>query len=134
MHVKKAGCAISQLSEENNMSKGILYLVELQVSEGKEEALRELAQEMVESTAKEPGTLNYHWALNDNICHTIEHYESNEATFNHLTTFNEKFADKFMALGTVTSCTVYGEPNEAVKTILDGFGSKYMTTVATFSR
>jgi len=116
------------------MSKGILYLVELQVSEGKEEELRDLAQEMVESTAKEPGTLNYHWALNDNICHTIEHYESNEATFDHLTTFNEKFADKFMALGTVTSCTVYGEPNEAVKTILDGFGSKYMTTVATFSR
>ncbi|GEL67457.1 putative quinol monooxygenase [Marinilactibacillus psychrotolerans] len=116
------------------MSNGILYLVELEVSEGKEEALRELAKEMVESTAKELGTLNYHWALNGNICHTIEHYESNQATADHLAHFNENFADRFMALGTVTSCTVYGEPNEEVKNILDGFGSKYFSTIETYSR
>lgn len=116
------------------MSKGIMYLVELEVFEGKEEALRELAKEMVESTAKEPGTLNYHWALNGNTCHTIEHYESNQATADHLANFNEYFAERYMALGAVTSCTVYGEPNEEVKAILDGFGSKYMTTIETYSR
>lgn len=116
------------------MSKGILYLVELNVSEGKEEQLRELAKEMVESTSKEAGTLHYHWALHNGVCHTIEHYESNDATVDHLNTFNEKFADRFMSLGTVTSCTVYGEPNAEVKTILDGFGSIYMDTVSSFSR
>lgn len=68
-----------------------------------------------------------------NICHTIEHYKNNQVTADHLAYFNENFAAKFLALGTVTSGTVYGEPNEDVKNRLDGFGSKYFSTIATFS-
>lgn len=116
------------------MSKGILYLVELEVTEGKEEEARTLAQEMVDSTAKEVGALHYHLAINDNVLHSIEHFETNQATLEHLAIFNAKFAERYMALGTVKSCTVYGEPNEEVKNILDGFGSIYFTTVSSFSR
>lgn len=116
------------------MSKGILYVVELKIFEGKEKELRELAQEMVESTAKEPGTIHYHWSINGGTCHTIEHYESNEATLAHLNHFNATFSERYMSVGAVASCTVYGEPNKDVTRVLDGFGSVYMTTIASFSR
>lgn len=117
-----------------NRSNSILYIVEVALAEGQEQAARDLAEVMVAATSNEAGTLNYHWAINGNTLQTLEHFESNDATLIHLNNFSENFAEAFMALGTVTACTVYGNPNEPVRAILDGFGSKYMESVATYTR
>lgn len=108
----------------------ILYVIELK----KEQELRALIDEMVADTGQDEGTIYYHWAIDNGICRTVEHYDSNESTVRHLQMFGSKFAECYMAAGEVLSCILYGEPDAAVKEIMDGFGTQYMTTVGSYTR
>lgn len=117
--------------KQNNES--IMYLIELELFDNQSENLKILMEELIESTSKEPGALDYHWSINNKTCHIIEHYANSKETLRHLNTFIKNFADKFSKLGIVERCDVYGRPSNEVKAILDDFNAKYMETLGGFT-
>lgn len=116
------------------MDDKVLYTIAFKVKEGKEAEMNDLICDLMESTAKERGVLNYHWAKYGYVYDSIEYFESNQAAYDHLTNFGKNFAERYMSLGSVLCTTVYGSPNGAVKEILDGFGAIYMEKIADFHR
>lgn len=112
----------------------ILYVIAFKVTEGKEADMKELIDELMNSTEKESGVLNYHWAKNGNVYDSLEHFETNQAALEHLTNFGKNFAERYMSLGTVLSTTVYGNPGAAVREILDGFCAVYKETIADYQK
>ena len=75
-----------------HIMSSILYVIELK----KEQELRALIDEMVADTGQDEGTIYYHWAIDNGICRTVEHYDSNESTVRHLQMFSSKFAECYM--------------------------------------
>lgn len=119
------------------MNNNVSFIVELTLTNGSSADLKKLMLELVESAEKnEPGTLAYEWTLNEDntICHVHERYLDSDSALTHMATFNEKFAAKFMALGNMTGFVVYGNPSSALKDVLKGVGSTYMTPIGGFSR
>lgn len=113
--------------------KSIMYLIELEILDNQKENLNKLMNALIENTSKENGVLDYHWSINNNTCHIIEHYADSEATLKHLNNFVENFSDEFSKLGEVKRCDVYGQPDNHVKTVLDSFNAKYMDTIGGFT-
>jgi quinol monooxygenase YgiN len=97
---------------------------------------QELVEELVASTKQEPGTLIYEYFLSadETVLHIYERYSDSAAAVAHLKTFGEKFAGRFLELATPTRFSVYGEPSEEAKAVLDGFGATYLGTFAGFAR
>lgn len=124
----------SYLHRGELIMSSILYVIELEIKEDKEQELRNLIKDMVETTSKDSGVLYYHWAIDEGICRTVEHYDSNESTLRHLQMFLAKFAKQYMDMGEVQSCVLYGEPSAEVKEIMDGFATVYTTTVGSYTR
>lgn len=116
------------------VSRGINFVLEVAIRPNKVEDLKRLAEVMIAETAQDPGVIYYHWSYDNGILRTVEHYESNEATLNHLKWFGENYAKQFGELGTVKSCHVYGDPSYAVRAALDSLGSVYMTTLGSYQR
>ncbi|MTD40055.1 hypothetical protein GIX45_15850 [Erwinia sp. CPCC 100877] len=112
------------------MINGVLYIISFEVKPEKEAELRELINDLIESTRLEKGVSNYHWAKQGAIYHSLEHFADNKSALKHLQNFGEIFAERYMSLGTVLSTTVYGNPSADVRDILDGFGAAYLETVA----
>ena len=79
-----------------HIMSSILYVIELKINEGKEQELRALIDEMVADTNQDEGTIYYHWAIDNGICRTVEHYDSNKSTVRHLQMFGSKFDECYM--------------------------------------
>lgn len=119
------------------MTKNIFWIFELTIKEGQLDNLKSLMSEMVESTeANEQGTMAYEWTVSEDNkkCHIHERYVDSEATLTHLATFSSQYAAKLMETGDATSFVVYGNPNDEVRKILDGFGAVYMLPIGGFIR
>ncbi|WP_265459496.1 antibiotic biosynthesis monooxygenase [Enterococcus sp. HY326] len=116
------------------MKDQVLYVIDFAVAAEKEAAMSQLIEALVASTAKETGVLNYHWARNANVYTSLEHFESSQAAYDHLINFAKNFAEDYLSLGQVLSTKVYGNPDAAVKEILDGFGAVYEETVASYAK
>ncbi len=52
----------------------------------------------------------------------------------HLRTLGEEFADRFVPMVDVKQFTVYGAPNDEVKSVLGGFGATFMSQLNGFAR
>jgi hypothetical protein len=52
----------------------------------------------------------------------------------HLNNFGEKYAARIMTCLTLTRCTVYGNPDDAVRAALDKLGVTYTAAVGSFAR
>lgn len=119
------------------MTENIYWIFELTIKENQVDNLKKLMKEMVDATeANEQGTMVYEWAIsNDNKkCHIHERYVDSEATLTHLATFSSRYAARLMETGDATGFVVYGNPNEDVKKILDGFNAVYMKPIGGFIR
>lgn len=118
------------------MSDTVSWNLRLTIGEGRLEDFRALMQEMVESTEAEAGTQGYEWFLgaDGRSCHINEHYADSDAVMAHLGNFGAKFAERFMASAAPTSITVYGDPSDAVREALDGFGPEYLGPFGGFRR
>jgi quinol monooxygenase YgiN len=103
------------------------WRIEVEILPGKLDEFRCVVSDLIASSAKEPGTLNYDWYFNtDNtICHTYERYRDSEAVIAHGTTFGTQFVDRFLAACRQTGLDVYGSPNAEAKALLDGYGATY---------
>jgi len=118
------------------MSSIVSWNIRASVLEGRLDDARELMTEMVESTRAEPGTLSYEWFLHEDgtQCHIHDRYADSDAALTHLGNFGSKFAERFLQCFAVDGVSVYGEPSDEVRAILDGFGSVYLGTFGGFSR
>ncbi len=118
------------------MSGHIHWMLELAINDGHFDDFKALMVEMIEGTKGEPGTINYEWFLNDNesTCHIYERYVDSAATMVHMGNFGEKYAERFFTYLTPTRFTVYGDPDETVRGVLDKLAVTYMAEVAGFAR
>lgn len=119
------------------MNNNVYWILELAVKDGELDSFRSLMSEMVDATqANEPGTLNFEWTISEDNkhCHIYERYVDSAATMTHLTTFGEKFAERFMAAVDPTRFVVYGDPNNDVKAALTEFGAVFMSPFGGFTR
>ena len=119
------------------MNKNIFWIFEITIKEGQLDKLKKLMTEMVEATKEnEQGTIAYEWTISEDNkkCHTHERYADSVATLTHLATFTSQYAARLMETGDATGFIVYGNPNDEVKKILDGFDAVYMTPIGGFIR
>ena len=118
------------------MNAPITWVLEVAVKPGQLDTLRALMEEMVASTAAEPGALRYQWFIDDDgrVVHLHEQYADSAATLVHLGTFGEWFAGRFLASVDPTRFTVTGNPSDEVKAALSGFGPTFLQPIGGFVR
>ena len=118
------------------MSDFVSWVVDHTIKPGQFENFKALVEELVRSTRNEPNTLAYEWFLSEDSasCHSIERFADSAAALLHLGNFGENFADRFMPLVDVKQFTVYGAPNDEVKSVLVGFGATFMGPLNGFAR
>ncbi len=118
------------------MKNEVHWMLEATIKDGQAENFKAVMQEMVEASLAEPGTTNYEWFLKDDgkTLHVYERYVDSAAVMHHVDSFHANFADRFLAIIEPTSFICYGNPNDAARTMLDGFGAVYMNQVGGFAR
>ena len=118
------------------MANEVSWLLEVAVKPGALDGFKVLMKEMVESTLDEPGTLSYEWFITDDgkAVHVYERYSDSPATLIHLGHFGEKFAARFLGAVDPTRFTVFGRPNDAVKSGLAAFKPTYLVPFGGFAR
>ncbi len=119
------------------MSDIIEWVLVMDVQEGQSENVLPLIEEMSRATeADEPGALHYEYYMNEDRsrCTVLERYADNAALMVHLGNFGEKFAERFLAVFTPVSFTVYGPASDEVRGALAGFGATHEDRIAGFSR
>ncbi len=117
------------------MSTIVSWNLQVSIHDGRFDEFKSLMQEMVESTQRETGTLAYEWFLSEDSksCHVYERYSDSDAVMTHLGNFGTNFADRFLEYTEVTSMIVYGEPADAARTALEGFGAEFLSSFGGFS-
>ncbi len=119
------------------MSKAVYWVLEVTIKDGQMDAFKALMADMVEATlANEPDTLVYQWSLGEDAktCHIIERYKDSAAVMTHMGAFMARFAGRFMEVMTPKAMTVYGNPDETVKSAMKVLGPVYMNPVGGFTR
>lgn len=118
------------------MEKHVSWVIELAVKEGKLGSFKELMAEMVAGTSGESGTLNYEWYISrdEGTVHIFEKYADSAEMITHVNGFMEKWAGRFLECVDPTRFTVYGDPSEAARELLAGFGPTYLGPWGGFAR
>ena len=108
------------------MSK-VLLRVSLAIREGKLDAFKAVAREMVDASQKEPGTLSYEWFMmaDGKRCELIETYVDADALLAHFAgPAVQQGVPKMMATADVSGFQVFGDPGPKATEILSGFGAE----------
>jgi len=118
------------------MSTIVSWNLQLAVRDGRLDDFRSLMNEMVESTRAEAGARTYEWFITEDgaACHIYERYADSGAAMVHLGTFGSVFAERFLSCVEPTGFSVYGDPSDAVRGVLDGFGAVYLGPFGGFAR
>jgi len=118
------------------MREEISWLVTVIVKPGQLAAFKQVVALLVAATKEEPGTLAYEYNVSDDesTVHVFERYRNSTAVVAHVEQTFAQFAERFIALATITGVVVYGSPNAEARKILDGFGAVYMTPFDGFTR
>jgi quinol monooxygenase YgiN len=124
------------LVRDCGMNDIVSWMLEVSIKPGQLDTFKTLAEDLVQSTRTEPGTLAYEWFLSEDnrSCHIYERYADSAAAMTHLGTFGEKFADRFMPLLDLQRLAVYGAPSDEVKGVLGGFGANFLGQLNGFAR
>ena len=111
------------------MSDQISWHVQLAVKPGQLDDFRALTTEMVESTRQVAGVLNYEWfvSADGNFVHVYERYKDSDTAVAHLQRFTKIFSGRFMTMVDRTQFTVFGNPSDELRGLLDQFGATYLT-------
>jgi quinol monooxygenase YgiN len=112
----------------------IAWRVELAVKPGQLDDFEKLTGEMVASALNECGVLSYQRFVSENEAqvHVYERYSSSAAALAHLENFKTRFATRFEAMVTRRQFTVFGQPDQALKVVLDRFGAVYLRPFGDF--
>jgi len=118
------------------MSTVVSWNLQLAIRDGRLDDFRSLMNEMVESTRAEAGAQAYEWFVTEDgtTCHIYERYADSAAAMVHLGTFGSTFAERFLSFVEPTGFSVYGDPSDDVRGVLDGFGAVYLGPFGGFAR
>ena len=116
------------------MGDQISWRVELAVKAGELENFQALTGEMVEATREEPGTLSYERFVTDDgkFVHVYERYADSAAALVHLRKFGKIFGEQFASMVDRIRFTVFGNPSDELKGLLDDFGATYLRPFGNF--
>jgi quinol monooxygenase YgiN len=117
------------------MGDQISWQVELAVKPGQLDNFRALTGEMVESTRGEPGVLSYERFVADDgkFVHVYERYADSAAALAHLRKFGKNFGERFLSMVDRRRFTVFGNPSDQLRELLDGFGATYLRPFGDFA-
>jgi quinol monooxygenase YgiN len=106
------------------------------VKPGKLVALSALIDDMVASTQTEPGSLSYEFFVGGDggSVHVYERFADAAAALTHLSTFGERFAQRFLATVEPIRFTVMGNTSDQLTEALSGFGPTYLRPLGGFTR
>ena len=115
----------------------VRLLVELTIHEGKLAEFEAIAQQMVEVSQKETGTLGYHFLLSADRtrCRLIEGYTEAGAIQAHFSgPAVQEFVPKLLEVASMTRMEVYGDPGPPVSTTVAGLGAEIFSSWQGFDR
>jgi len=115
----------------------VSWVIQCQVSSDKKADLLTLAEEMSKNfSANEPGTLNFEWSVDASFSelHLHERYADSTTALGHIQTFGSSYAERFLALASIQSVTVYGFPSEELLSALSAMSPKILQSVSGFTR
>lgn len=115
----------------------IRLLVELNINEGRLSEFEAIAQQMVEVSEKETGTLGYHFLLSADRtrCRLVEGYTDAAAIQAHFTgPAVQEFVPKLLQVASVSRMEVYGDPGPQVTAMVAGFGAEIFSSWHGFDR
>jgi len=118
------------------MGTEVTLLANMRIKPGQADAFRGMVKQLVEATRSEPGTLTYEYfvAEDQESVHIVERYVDSAAAATHLQSFGTNFAKAFFETVEPQGATVYGDPDEVVRAILDGPNTRYLEFVDGFDR
>ncbi len=118
------------------MSDTVYWILEMKMEPEKAEDFNAVMADLVAATQLEEGTIAYEWHFDDEgtVCHIYERFRDSDAADLHLEMFGEIFADRFLAAGSPTKLTIYGDPKADVVETLSGFSPRILKMRAGFSR
>lgn len=124
-----------QTGEKRHMGDQVSWRVELAVKPGQLDNFRALTGQMVESTLGEAGVLSYQRFVSEDgkVVHVYERYADSASALAHLGTFANKFSGAFLSMVERTQFTVFGNPNDELRRVLDGLGATYMRSFGDFA-
>ena len=96
-----------------------------------------IVQKLVAATEKEPGTLEYEYAVGDDqkTVDIFERYTNSHAAVVHVTeNFGPNFSKDFLAVAKPGRFVVYGVPTDELKKTLADFKPVYMTPFDGFTK
>jgi len=96
-----------------------------------------IVQRLVAATEKEPGTLEYEYAVGDDqkTVDIFERYTNSHAAVVHVTeNFGPNFSKDFLAVAKPVHFVVYGVPTDELKKTLADFHPIYMTPFDGFTK
>lgn len=114
------------------MNDEISWLVELVIKPGQLDNFRALTGEMVESSRREAGVLNYERFVSEDgkFVYAYERYADSTAALAHLRTFEKMFSRRFLGMVDRRRFTVFGVPTDELRKVLDRFNAKYLRPFA----
>jgi quinol monooxygenase YgiN len=118
------------------MGNAVHWVFEVSITDGEPDNFKTVMHKMVESSHAEPGATDYEWfvSADQKTCHVYEHYVDSAGAMAHVTTFDEKFSPRLLAVVDPTRFVTYGSPDGAVRGALDGFGAAYTGQIGGFAR
>jgi quinol monooxygenase YgiN len=117
----------SEKVESMNMDKKIVrFSVFLTIADEKLEAFEKLADAMMAETRGNPGALGFDWYLSSDHrhCRLLETYADADAVVAQLNgPVARQLVPKMLAVATLNSFEVYGDPGPKASAMLAGFGA-----------
>ena len=107
-------------------SKVVRFSVSLSIADGKLEAFEKLAEAMLAATGSKSGALGFDWYLSSDRrhCRLLETYADADAVIAQLNSpVVHEFIPKVLAVATLNSFEVYGDPGPKASAMLAEFGA-----------
>jgi len=108
------------------MNPTVRFAVNLTVNEGKLEAFKRVAQELIAGTRTEAGSLGYDWYLSSDQkhCRVLETYADENAVLTHLKgPVVQRLVPKLLEVASVNGFEVYGNPGAKAAEMLATWGA-----------
>jgi quinol monooxygenase YgiN len=117
------------------MSDEVSWQIELAVKPARLSEFRALTGEMVAATRAERGVLSYQRFVGDDgaSVQVYERYANSAAALAHLENFVVQFGERYSALVERERFTVFGEPSDDLRRLLDRFGATYLKPLGDFA-
>lgn len=110
------------------MSDQISWHGVLTIKQDQFDNFQALTREMVDFTRTESGILSYQRFVSEdgNFVHVYERYADSAAALAHLRNFATRFSERFSTMANRERFTVFGQPSNELREVLDSFGARYL--------